>query len=234
MQCLRFSLAWARIEMPVILIWVNLLQQDGMPLHHSPITLCKTLRKRTWCQARDRQANCGQPRNLQHKQHHAAPDPKPNSSHCLQHALNTLVQSWQEITIRLLQCPARTPNQANPELKGISHSTMFSHPRWSLGLLKIQLQRNAQLKVQKPVKNWTLLAMLLETLRCPHLFTEQSRDVNASLHLWLSPYLGALFPHDSGEHLMKILLKAMEGIEHTWAQLSSSRVPATRHQGGLG
>lgn len=179
MECLRFSLAWARMEMPVILIWVNLLQQDGMPLHHSPITLCKTLRKRTWCQARDRQANCGQPRNLQHKQHHAAPDPKPNSSHCLQHALNTLVQSWQEITIRLLQCPARTPNQANPELKGISHSTMFSHPRWSLGLLKIQLQRNAQLKVQKPVKNWTLLAMLLETLRCPHLFTEQSRDVNA-------------------------------------------------------
>ena len=89
---LRFLLAWACMEAPAIPFWMNLLQQDGMPLHHSPKTFCKTLRKRTWCKARDRQANCGQLRNLQHKQHHAAPDPKLNSSRYLQRTLNTLVQ----------------------------------------------------------------------------------------------------------------------------------------------
>jgi len=53
------------------------------------------------------------------------------------------------------------------------------------------------------------------------------------LHLWLTPYLGAMFSQDNAEHGMKILLKPMEGIEHTQAQLSSSTALAARHQGGL-
>lgn len=53
------------------------------------------------------------------------------------------------------------------------------------------------------------------------------------LHLQLTPYIGALFSQGNGEHGMKILLKLIEGIEHTCAQLSSSTTPVTRYWGGL-
>lgn len=124
------------------LIRVNLLQQDSMPLHHSPIAFCKTHRKRTWCQARDHMANHRQPRNHQHKQHHATSDPKPSSSHCLQHTLNTFVQMitqhqrylqeicfsmWWGTTIRLQFSAHFEPSKSR--IKGINPSTMFSLPR---------------------------------------------------------------------------------------------------------
>lgn len=53
------------------------------------------------------------------------------------------------------------------------------------------------------------------------------------LHLWLTLYLEALFPQDNGELGMKVPLKLMDGVEHTWAQPSSSRALTIRHQGGL-
>lgn len=51
------------------------------------------------------------------------------------------------------------------------------------------------------------------------------------LHLWLTPYLEALFPQDNGELGLKVPVKLMDGVEHIWAQPSSGRALAIRHQG---